>query len=101
MRSQVLDHSCLLICVPASHSRMHSALASATAFLVLAALAAAEAPGLAGAGAMEPVWASATLALKSWALEARTLDSSTADATMTRMDFPRSRPCSLGAQHDW
>ena len=24
-----------------------------------------------------------------------------ADATMTRMDFPRSRPCSMGAQNDW
>src|SRR5215467_2458451 len=63
MRAHVFAHCCLVMCVPASHIFMHSALLSSTALLRVAVSGAAgRAAG--GAGAMEPVWAATATVLK-------------------------------------
>src|ERR1041384_4509748 len=86
MRSHVADHSRLLICVPASHSRMHSALFSATTLLLVRRV-----PVVAvGAGVVAPVWANATPALKT----------RTTKVAMTRIDLPRKSACSVDG-HSW
>src|SRR5207244_10273752 len=91
IRSQVFAQSRLVICVPASHMRMHSALASATAALPVRAagltatgsgLAGVVALGAGGPDVMEPVWARAAPAP----------NTSATDVTMTRMRFPRDKP---------
>src|SRR5262245_2098302 len=88
MRAQVFAHSCLVMCVPASHILMHSALLSSMALLLVrVAVSGAAGRALAGgAGAMVAVWAATAPALKT----------SIVDITGMRMAIPReavvSRP---------
>src|SRR5215471_2131218 len=81
MRAQVFAHSCLVMCVPASHILMHSALLSSMALLLVrVAVSGAAGRALAGgAGAMVAVWAAT----------APTLKTSIVDITGMRMAIPR------------
>src|SRR5690242_9676909 len=81
MRAQVFAHSCLVMCVPASHILMHSALLSSTALLLVrVAVSGATGRALAGGvGAMVPVWAATAPVLKT----------SIMDITGMRMVIPR------------
>src|SRR5262249_55106749 len=90
MRAHVFAHCCLVMCVPASHILMHSALLSSTALLRVAVSGAAG-RAVGGVGAMEPVWAATAPVPKS----------SIIDIIAMRMAIPReavvSPPSATGA----
>src|SRR5215510_1895716 len=81
MRAQVFAHSCLVMCVPASHILMHSALLSSRALLLVRVVVSGVAGRVlaGGAGAMVPDWAATAPALKT----------SIIDITGMRMASPR------------